>query len=126
VVVPIILNNCLERQQHNYITHIQYLQATTILDIMHLSMVCPTCAPRMGAQVTPWEFGHFSFPEDNFPTLGPTFSVKFPSLLEAFLNDFSIIFQNGGKKWDRKQCQNPRQIPGGCPPSSWGIPLIGA
>jgi len=28
-----------------------------------------------------WKFGHCSFPEDNFPTLGPTFSIKFPSLL---------------------------------------------
>jgi len=48
--------------------------------------------------VTPWELGHFNLQDDNFPTLGPTFIVKFPSLLEAFLNDFSIIFQNDRQK----------------------------
>jgi len=48
--------------------------------------------------MSPWEFGHFSFQEDNFPTLGPKFSVKFPFLSEAFLNDFLIIFQNGEQK----------------------------
>jgi len=43
--------------------------------------------------------------------------------LEAFLNDFSIIFQNGGLKGDGYPCQNPfprraigGQIPRVAPP----------
>jgi len=63
-----------------------------------------------GGRANPWEFGLFSFQENNFSTLEPKFSVKLPSLLEAFLNDFSIIFQNGGQKGDRYPCKNP--LPG--------------
>jgi len=47
-------------------------------------MVCP----RVVVQANPWEFRHFSFQEDSFSTLGPKFSVKFPSLLGAFLEKF--------------------------------------
>jgi len=90
---------------------------------MHLSMVCPRM--NKGGQANPCEFGHFSFKEDNFPTLGS--SVKFLSLLEAFLDDFWIIFQNGGQKEDHYRCQNPfpggafsRQVPEGCVP-----PILG-
>jgi len=61
-------------------------------------------------RANPQEFGHFGFQEDNFSTLGPKFSVKFRSLLEAFLNDFSI-FQNGKQKVDHYQYKNP--FPGG-------------
>jgi len=62
-------------------------------------------------KASPQEFGHFSFQEDNFSTLEPKFSVKIPSLLGASLDDFSIIFQNGGQKGDHYRCQNP--FPGG-------------
>jgi len=70
-------------------------------------MVCA----RIGGRANPRECGHFfSFEEDNSPTLGPKFSVKFPSLLEAFLDDFLIIFQNGGQKRERYRCQIPSLV----------------
>jgi len=77
------------------------MASNTCSGIMHLSMVCPRIGEGWGEWTSPQEFGHVSFQEDNFPSLGPKLSVRFPSLLEAFLNDFLIIFQNSGQKEDR-------------------------
>jgi len=64
--------------------------------------------PQDRGRTNPREFGHFNFQEDNFPTLGPNFNVKFPSLLEAFFNDFLFI-QNGWQKVE--MLSMPKSLP---------------
>jgi len=57
----------------------------------------------MGCGATQGKFGHLSFQEVNFPTLGSKFRVKFPSLVEAFLDSFS--------KWQPKGIVINAKIP---------------
>jgi len=66
-------------------------------NLMHLSMFCPRMGGVGGGQ--PRGNLDISIFKDNFPTLGPKFNVKFPSPVEAFLNNFS--------KWQTK-CSLPR------------------